>query len=370
MKLPGFVIFEKLRKYAGGGGLMTAVHENLNPMLIEEDDEDTEILTVDISYQNISIRTINAYAPQEYVRKKGNKDSGNEESERKEENRKFFLKLQTEIQNAKNTENLICIQLDANSKFGKEIIKEDPAEKMSENGKLLYEIIKSENLVLVNSTEKCEGTITRHRKTKKSTEKSVLDYFIVCRRLFEILKKMKIDEDRSMVLTKYATKKGEKVLIESDHNPLWCIFEVEWSSFIKSEKLTIFNFRDKESQEAFKNYNDKNVKLITLVNESQDIVSGGRKWFSELKDSINKTFKKIRISKHRKDKVLLQLLEKKTLLSKEIKSLKTSKIDLNMKELQDELSSVESSIANYSSAKNMKFYPVILKIYLKKGNSM
>ena len=210
VKLPGFVIFEKLRKYAGGGGLMTAVHENLNPMLIEEDDEDTEILTVDISYQNISIRTINAYAPQEYVRKKGNKDSGNEESERKEENRKFFLKLQTEIQNAKNTENLICIQLDANSKFGKEIIKEDPAEKMSENGKLLYEIIKSENLVLVNSTEKCEGTITRHRKTKKSTEKSVLDYFIVCRRLFEILKKMKIDEDRSMVLTKYATKKVKK----------------------------------------------------------------------------------------------------------------------------------------------------------------
>ena len=123
-------------------------------------------------------------------------------------------------------------------------------------------------------------------------------------------------------------------MIESDHNPLWCIFEVEWSSFIKSEKLTIFNFRDKESQEAFKNYNDKNVKLITLVNESQDIVSGGRKWFSELKDSINKSFKKIRISNSRKLKVLLQLIEQKTHLSKKIKSLKNAKIDLkNLREL-------------------------------------
>ena len=156
VKLPDFIIFEKLRKYAGGGGLMTAVHENLNPILIEEDDEETEILIVDIKYRNISIRTINCYGPQEYVRKKANNDAENEENKTKEENRKFFLKLQTEIQNAKNTDNLICIQMDANSKFGKEIIKEDPCEIISENGKLLYEIINSENLVLVDSTDKCE----------------------------------------------------------------------------------------------------------------------------------------------------------------------------------------------------------------------
>ena len=354
VKLPDFIIFEKLRKYAGGGGLMTAVHENLNPILIEEDDEETEILIVDIKYKNISIRTINCYGPQEYVRKKANNDAENEENKTKEENRKFFLKLQTEIQNAKNTDNLICIQMDANSKFGKEIIKEDPCEKISENGKLLYEMINSENLVLVNSTDKCEGTITRYRKTRKTTEKSVLDYFIICRRLFEMLKKMKIDEERSLVLTKYSTRKGEKVLVESDHNPMWCIFELEWSTFIKSEKVTIFNYRDKESQEAFKEYNDKNEKLISYVKESKDIVSGGRKWFGELKDSINKSFKKIRISKERKDKALLHLLDQKVQLNKEIKILKNMKICLNMKELQDKLLSVESRIANYSSARNVK----------------
>ena len=103
---------------------------------------------------------------------------------------------------------------------------------------------------------------------------------------------MKIDEERSLVLTKYSTRKGEKVLVESDHNPMWCIFEVEWSTFIRSEKVTIFNYRDKESQEAFKEYNDKNEKLISYVKESKDIVSGGRKWFSVLKDSINKSFKR------------------------------------------------------------------------------
>ena len=83
-------------------------------------------------------------------------------------------------------------------------------------------------------------------------------------------------------------------------------------------------------------------------------MSGGRKWFGELKDSINKSFKKLRISKQRKDKALLQLFDQKVQLNKEIKSLKNMKICLNMKELQDKLLSVESRIANYSSARNVK----------------
>ena len=60
-------------------------------------------------------------------------------------------------------DNLICIQMDANSKFGRSVIKDDPNEKMSANGKLLFDIIQSEDLFLVNSTEKCQGTITRYR---------------------------------------------------------------------------------------------------------------------------------------------------------------------------------------------------------------
>ena len=67
----------------------------------------------------------------------------------------------------------------SNSKFGKSVIKDDPSDKMSDNGKILFDIIESENLVLVNSTNKCKGTISRYRKTTKTTKMSVFDFFII-----------------------------------------------------------------------------------------------------------------------------------------------------------------------------------------------
>ena len=112
-------------------------------------------------------------APQEYQRKI-NTSEDDIDNNCSEGNIDFFLRLETEIQNAKNTGKLICIQMDANSKFGRNVIKDDPNEKMSENGKFLYEIIQSENLVLVNSTDKCYGTITKYRKRRKQLKYQLL----------------------------------------------------------------------------------------------------------------------------------------------------------------------------------------------------
>ena len=99
--------------------------------------------------------------------------------------------------------------MDANSKFGKDVIKDDPNDKMTRNGKLLYDIICEEDLVLVNASDICEGTITRQRTTKQRTEKSVLNYFIIRRKLFEMILKMKIDENRNLVLTKFTSRLQE-----------------------------------------------------------------------------------------------------------------------------------------------------------------
>ena len=67
IKIDGFEIFEKLRKFGKGGGLLTAVHQNLNPMLCGDDIENSEFLNVDIKVKNIGIRMINSYGPQENV---------------------------------------------------------------------------------------------------------------------------------------------------------------------------------------------------------------------------------------------------------------------------------------------------------------
>ena len=81
---------------------------------------------------------------------------------------------------------------------------------MSENGKLFYDIIKRQNLVVGNALSSCKGTFTRHRSTIVREEKSVIDYIVFCEKLNQYFETMFIDDERTHVLTKYVQPKGTR----------------------------------------------------------------------------------------------------------------------------------------------------------------
>ena len=152
VNLPGYQTFESIRhKNKGGGGLLTAIKEEYSPVLVSEAEDDIELLVVEAQVARKNIRFFNGY--------------GFQENKPEEIRNKFFSKLEEEVQLAKLTDNLICIEMDGNSKFGPDIIKGDPHQ-MTKNGKLLKQVIERQGLILVNSTDKCKGTITRFRKTR------------------------------------------------------------------------------------------------------------------------------------------------------------------------------------------------------------
>ena len=128
--------------------------------------------------------------------------------------------------------------MDANAKVGFEIIKKDP-HCQSQNGRLLVGLIERQNLSILNTSELCEGVITRHRKTINGDEKSVIDYIIVCDFLLQYLERMIIDEPRIFVLTKYA----KRTKTESDHNLLYAKFSIKYSAVVSKTKSDIFNFK-------------------------------------------------------------------------------------------------------------------------------
>ena len=64
IKLKNYQVFEKIRQ-GYGGGLLTAVDQNLKPVLIECANEESEILIVQCQMDNMKIRIINGYGPQE-----------------------------------------------------------------------------------------------------------------------------------------------------------------------------------------------------------------------------------------------------------------------------------------------------------------
>ena len=154
-RLTGYQIFEKTRSGLGGG-LLTAIDENLSPVLISSGSEDIELLVVQILIGSQKIRIFNGYGPQE--------------KENKEKIFAFWQELEKEIINAKEEECFVLIQMDANAKLGAGIIKNDP-NSMSDNGLRLWDIMERQNLNCLNSHELCEGLITRHRKTVHRDEK-------------------------------------------------------------------------------------------------------------------------------------------------------------------------------------------------------
>jgi exonuclease III len=90
IKLPGYQVFEQNRKNRRGGGLLTAVDEDTNPVLISTSKEDNEILTIQADLGQEKLRIINAYGPQE--------DDGNQKV------LGFWQDIEAEIMNAENND--------------------------------------------------------------------------------------------------------------------------------------------------------------------------------------------------------------------------------------------------------------------------
>ena len=128
-----YCVFEKLRSQGEGGGLLTMVHENFNPVLIPVSSQvqaAENILVVEAELGKQKIRCINGY--------------GVQESSPVSDKIEFISVLDEEIDLAVECGSLVCIQLDGNAKFGNMIIKKDPNE-MSTNGKLFLDLFLRKN---------------------------------------------------------------------------------------------------------------------------------------------------------------------------------------------------------------------------------
>ena len=70
----------------------------------------------------------------------------------------FYVKIEEDIQLARDNNCYILIEMDANAKLGYKVIKNDP-NPQSKSGSLLWYLVQRNNLKVVNATGLCEGGI-------------------------------------------------------------------------------------------------------------------------------------------------------------------------------------------------------------------
>ena len=106
------------------------------------------------------------------------------------------MSLEEEIVKALSEGKSLIIEMDANSKLGKEFIENDP-KPMSGNSKILAGILNRHALCVANGLkEKVHWVITRKRTTKNSTEESAIDLVIVSSDMIEHVVNVHIDEKK------------------------------------------------------------------------------------------------------------------------------------------------------------------------------
>ena len=163
--------------------------------------------------------------------------------------------------------------------------------------------------------------------------------------MFQFVKRMKIDEERAYVLTKYATEKGKKDKKESDHNPLIVDFEILMPSFKSNNtREEIFDLRNEEGQKVFKELSNNSSKLTNCFKDASENVNNQMgKWKKNLEAMLHKSFKKIRLTRKKKketevDKLLNDKIKLRKILEKEKKESVKNKIMNKIDKLENKIS--------------------------------
>ena len=114
---------------------------------------------------------------------------GKQENENKEVINDEIFNLSTEIKRAKINIDKILVIGDRNAKVAVQPTCED-----SRNGKIIRNLINENNLIITNYTDKCVGKWTRVNANNKH-EKSVIDYCLSTKEMFQDIIKMTIHDD-------------------------------------------------------------------------------------------------------------------------------------------------------------------------------
>ena len=145
--------------------------KDLDPVWIREGSDEVELLTVEINLSGFHVRCVCGYGPQE-----------NDLADRK---REFWNQLSIEVEVESDVG--LIIEMDGNLWAGEDLIKGDPNQ-MNINGRMFKNFLENHNqLIVVNAMDVCQGLITRSRETRVRSEKSVLDFFIVCFRMKQFI---------------------------------------------------------------------------------------------------------------------------------------------------------------------------------------
>ena len=265
---------------------------------------------------------------------------------------RFWDYLDEDAKRAENEGKGFILQGDLNAWLGKNHIEKDHR-KQNENGKLMADFLERNDLTVVNSLSLCTGTFTRIRKRKDMQEKSIIDFFVVCKRILPHITSMHIDEDKKEILTNYSQVHKGKRAVDCDHVPLEININLKLlpTKPIRSVK---FNFRNELGREKFQELTSLTNDFTDCLESMQPLQLQFEQWEKILMTYCEKSFPKIRvrIRKIRKTAADNIIQERNVLKKRQDENRTTSSEDKILIDLENKISKI---LAEEERSKSLKF---------------
>ena len=104
---------------------------------------------------------------------------------------------------------------------------------------------------MVNALKSCKGLITRIRNRQGQIQKSVIDFFVVCKQLLPHVTEIIVNENREMTITNYHCAKRVKSTVDSDHVTLMLKMNLNVLPH-KPQRVEMLDFKYTEGKILFK----------------------------------------------------------------------------------------------------------------------
>ena len=281
--------------------------------VIEEISDKYEALWIKISNKsNINIRVGSIYAPQENRTKRS-------------VIQQMYDNIKKHIREAEKKKEKILITGDLNTKIGEYI--EGNRKDISKYGKMLLEIIRKEEIGILNTHKNCYGLWTR----VEGETKSIIDYAIVNKNDMKDLNKMIIDENK--IMTPFRIIKGRTIY--SDHCAI--VIDINWYVASKKEQQQNRLVVNNKTLNKFKRLTNDHT-LTNIVKQKGKLRNRYTKWSNCMNKIIDRCFNKKQKNKDKQTMIISKLYSSKRKLKRNYINLKKrSKVETKKYRIQKKL---------------------------------
>ena len=298
MEMEGYTPYPLNRNQHGGGVLLLVKKELKNlVVVVQEQIEVGEVMWITLSNNRNNIRIGVVYAPQEKVKV--------------EELKIMYKSIKEQIKEAKAKKQEVLIVGDFNCKVGD--IVPGNTEEITKGGRLLMELVKSQNLKILNTSKKCTGLWT----WVKGEKKSVLDYMIIEAENEDLVREMWIDNDRE-----YTPKHlVDGRYVYTDHNTM--MLEMNWNMRYREKEKTRTCINSKTKSQ----FNEKTSKgeLLAMWKDEKETLIKFSQWNEKVMEIAEETFKKKIKKKPERKEIRILRRKKKDLKKRMLKGGKKEK---------------------------------------------